>query len=590
MRTALKVYFEIVAGIFLFSTLIILLLLFNTKTPSLSPNVDSSASPILGSTAYPFLFAYFDQDKLGCVYSKLGNMRYFEVDEVDPPALTIAEMNIITDGCYSNNRLLFHQNYFGGLEIVKPQIRACWEPQLYPGRYSAIRYNGAALDSSESEKLGWCYLHYSDNSTPNNPPPDTTTPPPSTTENSSTTPTYSTIGERYPTDSPKRACIEGALANDFAWFNNTANPNATKEYDRFNALEEKAKSCFETYPPPASTYEPKFYMAPELISCLKSRLGETRFNEISYGKSSPTPLDGFTISACYKQFYNQERPEVEYSTSKNLDSKTQSCLETAVGKERYEAISSGKSKPTSQEVKKGKECFGAPSTSLAPPPVLKIDTQIKKCINQTIKGGRLGLINLGKIKPTSEERNLISACFKNINKVQLAFLPSPPEQMLFFRVDRSTVAITEAKTQQNSKGKEPVVTFQGIGLKNSLVDIYLFSDPIVVTRNTDANGVWTYNLDVPLEEGDHVAYVAAKTDSGAVRSEVFRFSVAQAAASSDSGGGLIVKSTNFRDQISGYLYWVVGVIVIGITGLIVILILKNRSKQKLTASLPEKPS
>jgi len=65
----------------------------------------------------------------------------------------------------------------------------------------------------------------------------------------------------------------------------------------------------------------------------------------------------------------------------------------------------------------------------------------------------------------------------------------------------------------------------------------------VVTVDTDANGEWSYNLDVPLESGDHTSYVAVKTSGGeAVRSDVFRFGVAQAEAADGREGGLIYLS------------------------------------------------
>ena len=330
-----------------------------------------------------------------------------------------------------------------------------------------------------------------------------------------------------------------------------------------------------------------------MITCLKNTLGEARFKEISSGKYDPTPLEREKVQTCYAKFYKTERPTVEYQTGATLDKETESCLKIAVGEARYKAISSGGSAPTAQEQNKGQECFGASASPLAPPPILKVSTKIKSCIDSAVSAARLVKIKSGEVEPTEIERNKASACFKNINKIQLAFLPIPPEQVPFLAIDKAKVAIEKVATtyKKDSSGKEiPVVTFTGKGLPSSAVDLYFFSDPVVVTVETDANGVWTYNLDVPLETGDHIAYVAAKTGEGeAVRSEIFRFSVAQAAASGDREAGLIVKSTSFRDQVTDYIYWVVGVVAIGIIGVVAIVVYIGRKRKKAAKEASQQP-
>lgn len=580
MLSTWRILFLIYIGVFLFISFLTMVVFSipsaNNRPPSVLHAVDSSS---------PLHQYRFSSEQLHCLAHKLGENRYSVLVAQGFGALTNDEQQLI-EVCWNTTGLLPPEP---SPEFVNmdPAVAACWRGKIGEYRYEHIVSVGFEPTATEYSYLQQCYSQTA-------PPPDgqdnttTSTDDPGTTQdNNSTTSAYSTYGERFPVGSPKRDCVKKALGTDFAWFNNTANPNATSEYKRFELLEKKAETCFQTYPPPASTYEPKLFLTPEMITCLKNAFGETRFNNIYSGKSIPTPLEGKKIQTCHAKFYEIERPTVEYQDTTTLDKETESCLKIAVGEKRYKKISAGAA-PTFQELNKGGECFGASTSPLAPPPVLKISDKIKSCIDSAIGKDRLAKIRSGEVEPTEGEKNKVSACFKNINKVQLAFLPLPPEQVPFLGVDKTKASINKVETKyvKNKSGKEePVVTFSGKGLPKATVDLYFFSDPIVVTVDTDANGDWTYNLDVPLDSGNHIAYVTAKTGGGeAVRSEVFRFSVAQAAASGDKEGGLIVKNTDFRDQIMDYLVWVIGLVVIGVVALVSIVIYRGKRKAQATAT------
>jgi hypothetical protein len=536
------------------------------------------------TSSSPLYEQHFSEEQLHCFAFFLGDQRYGELVDHGFSILTPEEEAEITP-CW-NTVAPWPPEPSTEFANMDPQVADCWRGRIGNYRFNHIVGVGFEPTAVEYDKLNQCYSELE-------PPPDDgsdgTTGGSDADDNSSTTPTYSTYGERFPSSSPKRSCVKTALGSDFSWFNNTANPGATGEYERFHKLESKAAECFKNYPPPTSTYEPKYFMSPEMVTCLKNAVGEARFKEISSGASDITPIEREKGQVCFEKFYDQERPKVEYQSSAVLDKNTASCLKIAVGEKRYNQISAGTSTPTPEESAKGRECFGASSSPFAPPPVLKVDTTIKKCVAGSVDKNRLAKIKAGEEEPTEAERNKVSACFSKINKVQLAFLPLPPDQIPFLKVDTSVASISGVKTtyKKDKSGKEkPVVTYNGKGPANKTVDLYFFSDPVVVTVETDANGVWTYNLDVPLDSGDHVAYVAARTEVGeAVRSDVFRFSVAQAAASGDREGGLIVQSTSFRDQVSGYLYWVVGLVVVGVAGLLAIVIYRNRRKSKQEANL-----
>lgn len=60
------------------------------------------------------------------------------------------------------------------------------------------------------------------------------------------------------------------------------------------------------------------------------------------------------------------------------------------------------------------------------------------------------------------------------------------------------------------------IVFSGTALPNSIVTLYIFSTPIVVTVKADANGEWTYTLDQELEDGEHNVFVASVDTTGRI--------------------------------------------------------------------------
>lgn len=56
----------------------------------------------------------------------------------------------------------------------------------------------------------------------------------------------------------------------------------------------------------------------------------------------------------------------------------------------------------------------------------------------------------------------------------------------------------------------------GQALPNTYITIYIYSDPIVLTVKTDADGNWSYILDKNLEDGEHEVYVAVTDNTGKI--------------------------------------------------------------------------
>lgn len=63
---------------------------------------------------------------------------------------------------------------------------------------------------------------------------------------------------------------------------------------------------------------------------------------------------------------------------------------------------------------------------------------------------------------------------------------------------------------------QPVTKIAGKGAPNSFLTIYIYSDPIVVTVKTDADGNWSYELDRDLEDGNHEVYAAVTDATGRI--------------------------------------------------------------------------
>ena len=104
-----------------------------------------------------------------------------------------------------------------------------------------------------------------------------------------------------------------------------------------------------------------------------------------------------------------------------------------------------------------------------------------------------------------------------------------------FKPERAIVnnVLSIEEVQTTPADAVQAVTFQGKAEPDSVISILIYSNPIVVTVRTDANGVWTYTLEEPLEPGNHTAYVVVpKEDGSQIRSEINTFFVPPVYASS----------------------------------------------------------
>ncbi len=129
------------------------------------------------------------------------------------------------------------------------------------------------------------------------------------------------------------------------------------------------------------------------------------------------------------------------------------------------------------------------------------------------------------------------------------------------------------------------ILFKGKAKPNSIVTLYIFSDPIVVTIKADKNGDWQYTLDKPLERGDHKAYIVIQDEKTQelIRSEVKSFTISKARAFSNlndiEGSKSLILADPFESLFMRYIYYVLFLVALAIIFIFVF----NAIKHKKTA-------
>lgn len=118
-------------------------------------------------------------------------------------------------------------------------------------------------------------------------------------------------------------------------------------------------------------------------------------------------------------------------------------------------------------------------------------------------------------------------------------------------VDKHT-SVSTIETETTETGQ--AVVMQGKAAPNTLISILIYSNPVVVTVKADANGVWKYTLEEPLDAGEHTAYVVVPQEDGSqVRSAINTFIVPPVYASAEDDlnlhQGNVVESNTIRNFV-----------------------------------------
>ncbi len=136
--------------------------------------------------------------------------------------------------------------------------------------------------------------------------------------------------------------------------------------------EQKGIACFDNlgHERPAVVSAPDDVIHLEVLQCLRLALGEERFTAISEGTASATLADREKAEKCFGSVPAPISPPPRVV----LDEHITACLKTAVGEERFQAINSGESQPTPEEQSKGEVCFQSaqPVDGLSPGAILPL--------------------------------------------------------------------------------------------------------------------------------------------------------------------------------------------------------------------------
>jgi hypothetical protein len=298
--------------------------------------------------------------------------------------------------------------------------------------------------------------------------------------------------------------------------------------------------------------------------CLRKRLGEERYLAVWFGGEEPTQLEVNKANVCLPKLNL-----INYEDKVN-DQISIKCLEIKLGVDRLRELKSDLSLLSVDELHVGRSCLGLDAGVVKPPVVLETGNAQNECIRQVLGDERFREVYGQGKQPTNKEAGQTDGCFEFVggDKPVQMFLPVLPVQVPFVTVDKQTVSIASAGKQ--AREMKDTLVLNGKGPTNSILDIYIFSEPMVVSVKTDVNGDWTYELAYHLPEGNHHTYAVVRhPEKGLVRSEVFNFGVAYAR---DSRGEptqeLLVTRQRSGDLFQLYLTAAVSVVLLGMGGVL----------------------
>ena len=358
-------------------------------------------------------------------------------------------------------------------------------------------------------------------------------------------------------------------------------PTTTSEQDEIYKLGDKAKSCWggSVQQVQTGSVAPSQYKSPyEYENCLIKVLGEEAYRQIYSGVKTPTYEEHLKYKACYGG-KSRVSTVTYFSNQETLPETTIACLKTILTGGLYEKVRSGTSDVPYEIRDKVNRCFGINPQAFEEARMYKAPDTFMSCLYEKVGSSRFQEIQSGKSQPTNEERQKAESCKSLLNKDQTKFLPPPSEQVHFLEPKPELVNVSGyEQDSQNIEGKNVggKIVFSGTAIPNSVINIYIYSEPIVVTTKTDENGDWVYELDQPLKGEHHIAYATVRSDDGEmVRSQVLNFTI-QAAPDEPAIQQFIQETSATKTQRSFLYYSVVALIITALSVLGVIAVMNVR--------------
>jgi uncharacterized membrane protein len=235
-----------------------------------------------------------------------------------------------------------------------------------------------------------------------------------------------------------------------------------------------------------------------------------------------------------------------------------------------------------------------PSQAIAA--VLASDEQLKICMIERLGEQGVQALLRANRRPTPYEFNSFQACFAaKKNVVPSIFAPKEPAAVKNLP-ESKTVSLGELKNQTiktpDDNQEKEVLVFSGKAAPGSVVLLYVFSEPLVLTTTADADGNWSYELEDPLAPGEHEVYaVVDRGDGEYERSPLASFAVQTASASESNPNGyglrLAAEPTIGANNRSLNLFVASTVAIVGILLVITFVVLLRTIRKQKTAKLAE---
>jgi hypothetical protein len=362
-------------------------------------------------------------------------------------------------------------------------------------------------------------------------------------------------------------------------------PTTQADQDEIHRLAEKVKTCFGMYHDAtlsSEEYASSSTTPLENETCLINAIGFDAFQDVYSGIRHPTYEENIWFRECYE---NQDQSPVSYSTQdQGLPDEAEACLTNIVGEDLFQKIKTGIADVPYELRSKVDRCFGVKLQPFDEGPVYDVPDEIKSCLEQAVGKDRFNEISAGRSEPTVKEKEAAWACFEKLNKVQSKFVPLPATQIPYLDEESGVIGMDDVEQDIGEIGGEKVgkkIVFKGNGPPNSVVNIYIFSDPIVVTTKVDENGEWIYELNQPLTGEKHVAYATVRSQDGkVVRSSIFSFEVIAADKPITKPYLEESKATQVSSNFIKYAFMLMGVGVVFVMGAITFINLKKLNIQK----------
>jgi hypothetical protein len=164
-----------------------------------------------------------------------------------------------------------------------------------------------------------------------------------------------------------------------------------------------------------------------------------------------------------------------------------------------------------------------------------IDTQTSTTLGTTASSPTTDAVVLTQDSQTTIEVTTLPEKFarnvEQIRSTKIVDLSSADSPVIESIKNIEVTAVEQGTTKTTQKD---AIVFSGKAKPNSIIYLYIFSDPIVVSVKADENGNWQYILDRPLDTGKHESYVLIEDPETkeVMRTEAKSFFISKARATS----------------------------------------------------------